>query len=123
MLKSKLILVTVVLVLSISLYAQGDQTKKPEAHKFAEFGLISKHDLQNKTDALYSEVEAEPNSQGFIINYGSAARIRARKNAIRKTINPRCYDCVRVTFLDGPEKRGIWTVLWIAPSGADWPQP
>lgn len=119
--KTSLVLIFVGLLFCQSLYAQGNLPKKPEAYRFAEFGTISKVDLQSKMDAFYSLLRKEDNSQGYIINYGSAAKIHVRRDAIVKTINIRCYDCPRVTFVDGPAEPKIRTVVWIVPPDADVP--
>jgi hypothetical protein len=124
MLKSKLVLFAVTLMLFGSVYAQSDQVKKPEAYKFAEFKNIGKAELKDKIHAFYVLLMGESNSQGVILNYGSVAAIRARRDAIRKAISDfKFEDSPRVTLLDGPPEPTIRTVLWVVPFDADWPKP
>ncbi|HEY8563240.1 MAG TPA: hypothetical protein VIL74_22875 [Pyrinomonadaceae bacterium] len=88
-----------------------------------EFGDIQSGEIQNRIDSLYQfKLRNEPNSQGYIINYGSNKEVARRERLIRKSIFLRKYDASRVTFVRGgakPEsKSGAWTKFWLVPPGA-----
>lgn len=101
----------------------GFGQEQPKAYKFAEFGGISAKNLSTKVKTFYSELNRERTSQGYIINYGTAKSIRARRKLILSKINFWYYDPPRVTFIDGPWERKVRTVMWIVPSGAEAPAP
>jgi len=127
MLKTRLVLIFVGLLFCQSLYSQSDPPKKTEAYKFAEFGTISKADLNTKIKEFRSLLNRDRESQGYVINYGTPPLIRSRRSLLLNAAGGfwwRCdYDCPRVTWVDGPSAPKIRTVMWIVPSGADSPQP
>ena len=80
--------------------------------------------IKARIDNFYIQLNNNPNAQGYIINYGTPADIRARRAQIEKAITFRKYDRSRVTFVDGPDTgEGIKTKFVIVPPGADIPTP
>ena len=72
-----------------------------------------------------SALGSEPNSQGYIINYGTDKEIAAREKQITKAINFRKYDSSRVTVVNGganPNGAGVNTKVFVVPPGAANPQ-
>jgi len=104
--------------------ATGPYGGKPVAPLIDEFGPAKDDDVKARVDNFYTQLNNNPNSQGFIINYGTPAEIKKRRAQIVKAINFRKYDPSRVTFVDGPDSgTGIKTKLYLVPPGADNPQP
>jgi len=89
-----------------------------------EFGKLSNDDLKARLDGFFNQLGATPNAQGYIINYGTPAEIKARRAAIIKAATFLKKDMGRVTFVDGPDNgTGINTKLFIVPAGATPPTP
>lgn len=108
------------------IFAQGTAetaSPKPTAVKFAEFGPISSAELAKQLVRLRERLKAEQKSQGYIINYGTAKAIRARRTRVLESISWRDCDPSRIIFVDGPPEPKVRTVLWIMPAGAEYPAP
>jgi len=104
--------------------ASGPYGGKPVANLVDTLGPAKDDDVKARVDNFYTQLNANPNSQGYIINYGTPADIKKRRAQITKAINFRKYDPSRVTFVDGPDKgTGIETRFYLVPPGADNPQP
>ncbi|MEP7076615.1 MAG: hypothetical protein ABI878_12485, partial [Acidobacteriota bacterium] len=104
--------------------ATGQYGGKPEKLTVDEFGPAKDDDVKARVDNFYTQLNNNPNSQGFIINYGTPAEIKRRRAQIVKAINFRKYDPSRVTFVDGPDNgNGINTKFYLVPPGADNPNP
>ncbi|MEQ1604755.1 MAG: hypothetical protein ABL999_07785 [Pyrinomonadaceae bacterium] len=88
-----------------------------------EYGVLKDDDVKARVDNFYIQLNNDPSSKGYIINYGTAAQIKKQKAQIMKAINFRKYDASRVTFVDGPNNGEIKTKFWLVPAGADNPQP
>lgn len=96
----------------------------PEARKVDEFNVLQNDDVKNRVDNLYIELNNNPNSQGYIINYGTDKEIAKREKQIRDAIAFRKYDASRITMVRGGDQgTGIRTVFWIVPAGAPNPEP
>ena len=96
----------------------------PEATQVDEFGKATDDDVKARVDNFYTQLNNNPNSQGYIINYGTPAEIKRRRAQIVKAINFRKYDASRVTFVDGPDQgTGINTKFYLVPPGAENPVP
>jgi hypothetical protein len=96
----------------------------PSSTQVDTFGPAKDDDVKARVDNFYTQLNANPNSQGYIINYGTPAEIKRRRAQIVKAINFRKYDPSRVTFVDGPDKgTGIETHFYLVPPGAENPQP
>lgn len=89
-----------------------------------EFGKLSNGGVKARIDAIYAQIGNEPNSQAYIINYGTNKEIAARENQIRKAIVFRKFDASRVTIVRGGANPngGVWTKIHSVPPGAENPQ-
>jgi hypothetical protein len=99
---------------------------KPEKRLFDEFGKLPDDEVKIRIENLYRELGNSPGSQGYIINYGTDREIAARERQIQKAITFLRQDASRVTIVRGganPNGAGVWTKVWIVPSGADNPTP
>ncbi len=93
---------------------------------FDEFGKISADEVMVRTKNLFIELENSPNSQGYILIYGTEKEIATREKQIQKAIRFIKFDSNRVTIVRGgenPYETGVWTKVWIVPPGAEFPQP
>lgn len=115
------ILFLLLVVMSSIAFAQTE--KKPEAIKFAEFAAATNDFVKKKIEAFYIELENKPNSQGYIINYGTDKQIALREQQIRQSITFLKYDSPRVTIVRGGFWKNIKTEFWIVPPGAENPMP
>jgi hypothetical protein len=98
--------------------------EKPKATQVDEFGKATDDDVKARVDNFYIQLNNNPNSQGYIINYGTPAEIKRRRAQIVKAINFRKYDASRVTFVDGPDTgTGVNTKFYLVPPGAENPVP
>ena len=89
-----------------------------------QFGPQKDDEVKARVDNFYITLNNNPNAQGYIINYGTPAQIKARRAQIMKAINFRKYDASRVTFVDGPDNgSGINTKFVLVPPGANKPTP
>ncbi len=102
--------------------ATGSIKKPDEPTTVDEFGKAQDDDVKARVDNFYITLNNNPNAQGYILNYGTAAQIKARKAQIMKAINFRKYDASRVTFVDGPAMGGdVMTKFVLVPPGAKKP--
>jgi len=102
----------------------GGIVEKPRATDVDQFGKATDDDVKARVDNFYIQLNNNPNAQGYILNYGTPAQIKARRAQIMKAINFRKYDASRVTFVDGPDTgNGINTKFVLVPPGADKPTP
>ena len=102
----------------------GSVDKKKEPYLFDQFGKLPDDEVKARIQNLYVELGANPNSQGYIINYGTDREVAAREKQIQKAINFLNLDGSRVTVVRGganPNGAGVWTKVWIVPPGADNP--
>jgi len=91
-----------------------------------QFGTLPNDEVKARVDNFFLQLNQNPNAQGYIINYGTPAQIKARRAQIMKAINRpgTGYDASRVTFVDGPDNgNGINTRFVIVPPGATPPAP
>jgi hypothetical protein len=97
---------------------------KPVAPLIDEVGPANDDDIKARVDNWYIQLNNNPNSQGYVINYGTPAEIKRRRAQINKAINFRKYDPSRITFVDGPDNgTGVNTKMYLVPPGAERPQP
>jgi len=97
---------------------------KPVAVTVDEFGPQNADQIKARVDNFYIQLNNNPNSAGYIINYGTPAQIKARRAQIDKAIAFRKYDRSRITYVDGPDTgEGIKTRFILVPPGADVPNP
>ncbi len=91
----------------------------PRARLFDEFGNITANDVRARIDSLITELQNNPGSQGYILNYGTAAQVRTRENLIRNHLELRGYPLSNIVFVNGGVESQVRTRLWIVPQGAD----
>jgi hypothetical protein len=106
--------------------ATGSIPQADIAREFDTFGNLKPDDIKARIDNFFVELNQNPNAQGYIINYGTPAQIKARRAVIMKAINRpgTGYDPSRVTFIDGTDTgEGVKTRLFIVPAGATPPTP
>ena len=92
-----------------------------------EFGVTTNGDVKARMDSYFAALAADPNAQGYIINYGTDREIARRETQLRNSIAFRKYDASRLTFVRGGANpngaNGVWTRFWIVPPGASPPTP
>lgn len=115
------LLFLLLLLMSSVGFAQTEKT--PKAFKFDEFEAATDGDVKMKMDYFYAELNNNPASQGYIINYGTDREIAIRRNQISLSIAWRKFDGTRITIIDGGFRDGVKSELWIVPPGAENPQP
>ncbi len=101
----------------------GPVAAKPVPELVDEFQKQVDDEVKARVDNFYIKLNNDPNAQGYIINYGTAAEIKKRRAQIMKAINFRKYEVSRVTFVDSISDGGVNTKFYIVPSGADNPMP
>lgn len=86
-----------------------------------EFGPQKDDEVKARVDNFFIRLNNDPSAQGYIINYGTAAQIRARRAQIMKAINRpgSGHDVSRVTFVDQPTSGPVNTKFYLVPSGAE----
>ena len=89
------------------------------------FGRLPNDEVKARIYALFITLGSEPNSKGYVINYGTDKEIVMRESQIRKAIIYLKLDLKRVEIVRGgiSSNEGVWTVVWVVPPGADNPQP
>jgi hypothetical protein len=93
-------------------------------HEVDTFGPLSNDDVKARVQNFYVQLANNPNSQGYIINYGTPAQIAARRRQITKAIDFLKLDPSRITFVDGPPKGAqVETHFYLVPPGATPPTP
>jgi hypothetical protein len=115
------VLFLVLMLMSSVAFAQTDE--KPKAIKFDEFETATNGFVKMKLDAFYAELGNNPNSQGYIINYGINKEIALRERQIRDSIIWRKNDVSRVSIVRGGFWKNVKTEFWVVPPGADHPRP
>jgi hypothetical protein len=93
-----------------------------------EFGKLPDDEVKIRIENLYRELAADPAARGYIINYGTDKEIANRERQIQKAITFLKLDPSRVTIVRGGSaapngQPGVWTKVYVVPSGADNPQP
>ena len=89
-----------------------------------EFGKLKDDDVKARMDPFFIRLNSDPTAKGFIINYGTAAQIKARRAQIMKAVKFRKFDPGLLTFVDAPSRAGdkeVWTKLILVPAGAGTP--
>jgi hypothetical protein len=96
---------------------------EPKAYKFAEFGRMSQADVKEKMDGFLIEFAKNPSAQGYVVNYGSAKAIAARRKQITNSMTFLRLDPSRITFVDRSGENKVRTIMWIVPPGTTPPSP
>jgi hypothetical protein len=95
----------------------------PKVVPIDEFGPLSNDDVRQRLDAFFSDLQNNPGSTGYIINYGPARQVTARERLIRSHIAFRQFDASRIVIVNGGEEGEIRTRLFRVPQGATPPTP
>ncbi len=82
-------------------------------------------DIRGRLDAFFADLSNNPNSQGYIILYGSDRDMNTREKLVINHINFRNFDRSRITIVRGGmhDSGGVYTKLYRVPPGADNPTP
>jgi hypothetical protein len=115
------ILFLLLFLMSSVVFAQTEEA--PKAVKFDEFETAANGYVKMKMDTFYAELNNNPASQGYIINYGTDREIAIRRNQISVSAAWRKFDGSRITIVDGGFRDGVKSELWMVPPGAENPQP
>ncbi len=96
---------------------------KPVAVRFDEYGDIRFNDEKARLDNFAIRLQNEPNSQGYIIVYGTCVgQAQSRGDRAKDyLVNNRGIDASRIVVVDGGCRADFGVELWIVPSGADAP--
>jgi hypothetical protein len=96
----------------------------PQANEVDTFGPLANDDVKARVQNFYVQLANNPNSQGYIINYGTPKQIASRRAQITKAITFLKLDPSRVTFVDGPPHGAeVETHFYLVPPGATPPTP
>lgn len=95
---------------------------KPDPRRVDEFGKMPNDDVKNRLDSFFNELNADPSSKGYIINYGTAKEAARLEKLINDHIRFRSFDASRITMVRGAGT-DTNTQLWVVPAGADNPTP
>jgi len=96
----------------------------PTSETISEFGKQTPDEIKAQLDPFFIRLQNDPTAQGYIINYGTPAQIKARRTVITNAIKFRNFPMDRVTFVDGPDTGdGPRTKLILVPAGATPPTP
>lgn len=89
------------------------------------FGRLPSDEVRARIQNLFLALKDSPNSQGYIISYGTDDEIIAREKQINKAIVFLKLDKNRVNLIRGGKNpRGekyVWTKIWIVPPGDELP--
>ena len=113
------VLFLLLIVLGSVAFAQIDENPKPR--KFDEFGIATNGKVKMRIDAFMVELGNNPDSQGYILNYGMDRDMEIREKQIRNAIAFRSYDELRITFVRGGGCKSLKTEFWLVPAGAENP--
>lgn len=117
-----LVLLYVYFAIGTSLSSSG-QTQNQTARKFDEFGDILYSDLIARLDNLAVMLQAEPNSRGFLIVYGTRRDLPGLSSSLALRmkdylVNTRGISKEHVFTLDGGILDCLTQELWIVPIGS-----
>lgn len=97
---------------------------RPVSELVDEFGPLANDDVKARLDAFAQNLQSNPDSQGYIINYGPARQVTRRERLIRDyLVTTRGIDASRLVFVQGGDEPEIRTRLYRVPQGATPPTP
>lgn len=114
------VLFLILIVMSSFVFAQTEE--KPKAYLFDEFETATNGYVKMKMDMFYIELNNNPTTQGYFINYGTPKDIVIREKQIRTAIRFRKNDASRITLVNGGFRGIVKTEFWLVPAGAVSPK-
>jgi len=96
---------------------------RPEAVRLYEFGKATNGYVKKLFTDFSVKLNAEPEAQGYIINYGTDREIKIRERKIQKAISFLRIEAARITIVRGGNIGKQKTTVWIVPAGAEPPMP
>lgn len=78
-----------------------------------EFEKINTGEIKARLDSYFIALNNDPNSQGYIVIYGSTKEVLAREKQIKSYVAARRFDLSRVKFIKGSARKVIKTELWV----------
>jgi hypothetical protein len=93
-----------------------------EPYKLLEFGKATNGYVKMQFDSYMAELQANPDSRGYIINYGTDREIRIREKQIRDAIAFRKFETTRITLVRGGLCKQFKSEFWIVPAAVVYPE-
>lgn len=96
------------------------------ARKLDEYGVIPVGDEKLRLDHFVAELQNDPSARGYLICYGGRRAGEARRRCQRARnylVSTRGVEATRVVAVDGGFRERLTVEVWLAPSGAEPPQP
>jgi hypothetical protein len=96
----------------------GAETPVPNStgRKVDEFEKVPIGEIKARLSNLYAELYKNPNSRGFILNYGSPNEITARQAQIKKLIGFLKLDLSKISIQNGGSANSVKTEFWVLPA-------
>jgi len=87
-----------------------------------EFGVLSKANLEKRSELYLKDLKAEPTATGYVVIYGKRNDVEKQERILAELMlrELQSYDPQRLVFVRGAgEEKKLRTRLWIVPAGAD----
>lgn len=93
----------------------GAENPQPDstAQKFDEFGRIPNGDLKARLDNFYVELGNKPDSEGYVLIFGSTQTVPREEKRIRDYLKVRKFDPAKITFKNGGFDKNGKTEFWL----------
>lgn len=102
--------------------ATGDVAPVRPPTLIDEYGKKKDDEVKAIVDAINVQLSNDPTARIVVVNYGTAAQVKAQKAQLLKGMRFRGTDLSRVSFVDGPNTGdGPRTKVWLVPAGAEQP--
>ena len=90
-----------------------------------EFGKRAVGDIRTRLKTFFTELEKNPNNQGYVIVYGSNVEMTTRERLIATNVSLRGFDPNRITIVRGGTHPSgtAFTKLYRIPPGTENPTP
>lgn len=109
--------------MSSAIFAQNSSsTKNSKAELSGEFGNAPIGQIRSEMDSFLLELQNNPASQGYVINYGTNKDISAREKLFRNHLIFRKFDSSKIVIVRGGFREAVKTELWVVHSGAEMPE-
>lgn len=90
--------------------------KKVSPILFDEFGKVKNKLLRKRIIALLDALKSNPGAKGYVLSYGSSAKVKKREDLIRSMV---AGEASRVVLVERGTEPDLRTRVWIVPAGAD----